>query len=369
MNWTIRNIPLTILVLAMFFCRCALGENQQQPPLKSIAGSHNTAPAGQEPEQIKLALKLLQQQVQDDPSKEVAPVQLQRQEPVSKDVPVDFQEHRPVSLPPTAQKAIAAGLAWSMDLNLPAPGKDGRVMYTFGEGMPVVVCTPLRVCVVELESGERFAGSPHLGDSIRWDLSVEASGAGESSRPIVVVKPKDRDLDTVLFITTDRRSYYIRLLSTSELYTPIIAFNYPEEQQAEVARQIALQQQHTQLIDTTQVGQFRVPVNDIFFDYAIKGNATFRPIRVMDDGVKTYIQMSREATHRELPSLAIEGPGGRELVNFRVKGDFYVVDRLFNKALLLLGAGKHTQKVEIIRQSSVGSNVVADSSVAGAGGN
>ena len=37
------------------------------------------------------------------------------------------------------------------------------------------------------------------------------------------------------------------------------------------------------------------------------------------------------------------------MVNYRVKGDMYIVDRLFERGALILGVGKSARKAEIIR--------------------
>ena len=73
----------------------------------------------------------------------------------------------------------------------------------------------------------------------------------------------------------------------------------------------------------------------------------------MDDGVKTYIQMPQEVVPRELPVLVIKTSSGSEMVNYRVKDNIYLVDRLFDRAALLLGVGKHQTKVEIVREQAV----------------
>ena len=78
-----------------------------------------------------------------------------------------------------------------------------------------------------------------------------------------------------------------------------------------------------------------------------------RPVHVMDDGVKTYIQMPQEAIPRELPVLVVKTAAGSEMVNYRVKDNIYVVDRLFDRAALLLGVGKHQTKVEIVREQQL----------------
>ena len=61
------------------------------------------------------------------------------------------------------------------------------------------------------------------------------------------------------------------------------------------------------------------------------------------------------ATQRtEAPVLVVNGPDGAEMVNYRVKGDMYIVDRLFNRAALIVGVGKHARKVEITRKTEIG---------------
>jgi type IV secretory pathway VirB9-like protein len=96
-------------------------------------------------------------------------------------------------------------------------------------------------------------------------------------------------------------------------------------------------------------------VDVVYWSYDIKGgDPTMRPIRVLDDGVKTYIQMPISTQRTEAPVLVVEGPDGGEMVNYRVKGDIYVIDRLFNRAALIVGAGKHAKKVQITRKTQIG---------------
>ena len=263
--------------------------------------------------------------------------------------PKDFVENKTIVMPLTGDRALRASGAWDATVNPAATGRDGRVIFTYGAGMPVVVCAPLRVCIIELEHGEHIVAAPHIGDAVRWDVSLESSGSGDQDTPLIILKPRDVGLDTSLFIPTDRRSYYIRLLAKQGAYTPMVAFEYPEDDEAKMQKAILRQEQQRQ----AEVSPVTAPVDAIFYDYEIKGNSSFRPLRVMDDGAKTYIEMSPENAHRDLPTLVIEGPGGNELVNYRVKDNYYIVDRLFDKGALLLGAGKHTEKVEITRQQKL----------------
>jgi type IV secretory pathway VirB9-like protein len=52
--------------------------------------------------------------------------------------------------------------------------------------------------------------------------------------------------------------------------------------------------------------------------------------------------------------LVIGNDGKGEMTNYRVKDQTYVVDRLFDRADLVLGSGKKAQKVEITRATNKG---------------
>ena len=68
-----------------------------------------------------------------------------------------------------------------------------------------------------------------------------------------------------------------------------------------------------------------------------------------DDGAKTYIQFPPGRLTSEAPPLFVLGADGdAQVMNYRVKGDYYVVDRLFDRAELRLGEAPQ-QIVRIVR--------------------
>ena len=75
------------------------------------------------------------------------------------------------------------------------------------------------------------------------------------------------------------------------------------------------------------------------FRYAISGdNPPWRPVRAWDDGTKVYIEFPGWLDQGEAPPLFVVGPlGDSQLVNYRVSGNHYIVDRLFAAAELRLG--------------------------------
>lgn len=273
--------------------------------------------------------------------------------PTDYGVPPGFKPKTDVQLTKTAQDAVQISEKWMAEHIQPAVGRDGRVLYSYGAGLPTIVCAPLRVCVIELQSGEKLVGEPHIGDSVRWNLSPAMYGNGTSATSVIVLKPQVPGLDTNLLVTTDRRAYYLRLLSKPDDYVARVAFAYPDEEENDKKWQQHLADQKAQDTKITRIAELPPNALDsMFFNYRLKGgDNNIRPVRVFDDGKKTYIQISQAARNREAPVLVIIGSDGKqEMVNYRVKDDMYIVDRLFERAELILGSGKKVRKVEIDRE-------------------
>lgn len=268
-------------------------------------------------------------------------------------IPKDYKPTADVPLTTTAVEAVRVSEQWRGEKNSPSQGPDGRVMYSYGAGLPTVVCAPLRVCIIELQAGEKIVGEPHIGDAVRWNISPAMYGTGDNATSIIVLKPQTSGLDTNLLVTTDQRAYYLRLISKPDEYVARVAFAYPNDDsnrkwQQEMAQQRALANQEKR---SAEILPAMIAVEKMNFDYKVRGgNEHIRPLRVFDDGAKTFIQMPAEIQHREAPVLVVIGSDGKgEMTNYRVKQQTYIVDRLFDRADLVLGAGKKAQKVEITR--------------------
>ena len=94
----------------------------------------------------------------------------------------------------------------------------------------------------------------------------------------------------------------------------------------------------------------RVDVAALNFAYRITGDRpAWRPLRAFDDGERTYVQMpdGGEAAVRP-PLFVLTDEDEPSLVNYRVRGQSYVVEGLFEAAELRLG-GKRQQRVRIER--------------------
>ena len=151
--------------------------------------------------------------------------------PTALPVPKDLHP-KDVPLNQSEQEAVRVSERWRGDETPPAVGPDGRVLYSYGAGLPTVVCAPPRVCIIELQAGEKIVGEPHIGDSVRWNISLAMYGTGDLATSIIVLKPQSPGLDTNLLVTTDRRAYYLRLVSKPEEYVARVAFAYAEDDSA-----------------------------------------------------------------------------------------------------------------------------------------
>ena len=80
----------------------------------------------------------------------------------------------------------------------------------------------------------------------------------------------------------------------------------------------------------------------IRFRYAISGsNPSWKPERAFDDGQKVYVQFPAGIAQGELPPLFVIGAqGDGQLVNYRFRSPYLIVDRLFGAAELRLGGDK-----------------------------
>jgi type IV secretion system protein VirB9 len=244
---------------------------------------------------------------------------------------------------------------------MPTSGADGKVVYIFGQGMPVLVCAPLRVCAIELQAGEHLESQPQIGDSRRWEITPVLSGSGLDETPLLIVKPIEAGLETNLIVSTDRRTYVFRLVSDPTRYVSRLAFQYPGEDAAKwaafQARQDAAKRDAEAVAEQAHEKDKRAGVvplaenalDNLYFDYKLSGDAAYRPQQVFDDGQHTYLIYPNDGRFRELPTLLIQVNGKSELVNFRVDGSRYIVDRLFDKAILVVGVGKKQTRVTITR--------------------
>ena len=233
----------------------------------------------------------------------------------------------------------------------PVAGADGTVRYLYGATQPSIVCAVLQVCDVELQPGEQVNGI-HLGDVARWTVEPAVTGTGGNEVQHLIIKPMDTGLETSLIVTTDRRTYHLRLRSHRSEFMPRVAFIYAQDAMAkwdEIKKADARNYSQNTLPGT---GEYLGALN---FDYTIDGgSAAWKPVRVYNDGVKTIIQMPSTLSQAEAPILLVVRKDGGLFtdeesvqVNYRLQGNRYIVDSIFDKAILVAGVGSSQDRITI----------------------
>lgn len=213
------------------------------------------------------------------------------------------------------------------------PWWDGTVYH--------LATAPERVSDIALQPGETLIAVA-AGDTARWVIGDTTSGSGPTRRTHILVKPAASGLRTNLVVTTDRRVYHLELASGAQAMTSI-GWTYPQDEL------IALRRAEAALAAAEPVPG-PVAVERLNFSYEIGGDAPpWRPVRAFDDGAQVFIEFPPALESTEAPPLFVIGASGKpELVNYRKRGRYYVVDRLFGAAELRLG-GNRQQVVRITR--------------------
>ena len=232
------------------------------------------------------------------------------------------------------------------------PVKDGYInaiqVYPFAKGALYQVYAAVNeVTDIALEAGEKLI-SVSADDTVRWVVGDTTSGEGAAAQVHVLVKPFAIDLQTNLVITTDRRAYHLELKSTDATYMASVSWTYP------ASDLIALKARNADAnAAAAMVVDRGIDLDGLRFRYRIEGDAPWKPTQVFDDGAKVYIRFPAGLAQSEAPPLFVVGPDGKPaLVNYRVRGTTYIVDRLFAAAELRLGTAPQ-RVVRIVRTDAV----------------
>jgi len=223
------------------------------------------------------------------------------------------------------------------------PSLDGYMnavqVYPYTEGaLYRLYSAPGQVSDIALQPGEELI-SVSAGDTVRWVVGDTNSGGPGGERAHVLVKPISAGLSTNLMIATDRRTYHLELESTDQSYMAALSWRYPQDELAQLrSRNDRARGQADRTIASG------LTLADLDFRYRIEGDRPdWRPTRVFDDGRHVFIQMPENLATTEAPPLFVLGSDGdAQLVNYRVRGSYYIVDRLFARAELRHGEDDQT---------------------------
>lgn len=180
------------------------------------------------------------------------------------------------------------------------------------------------------------------GDTKRW-LIDQASVDGTTH---LYIKPLAAGIQTNMIVNTDTHSYRLYLVSVTENYTPIIQFSFPEDSSLQQQlhkplpwKDSAEKEYFDLYMEKDKTGSGYVP-KTINRNYAVTRHghveAAMYPSEIFDDGTRTYIKIKPSNTY-DLPVLYNIKDNRIELVNYRIKNNCIIADRVFTKARLFFG--------------------------------
>lgn len=160
------------------------------------------------------------------------------------------------------------------------------------------------------------------GDTVGWQIV----SAGQH----LFIKPMASGARTNLSVITSRHTYVFDLVSQAVSdrrdMAYLVRFKYPQT--------------------SVLVAPHGVPISGnpgaFNFSYRMKGSKSVRPSRVFDDGLFTFFQFDHPR-NRDLPAIFWVGADGKEnLVNYRMEGNYVVVERLGDQFVLRSGNDRGT---------------------------
>ncbi len=257
------------------------------------------------------------------------------------------------ALTPQEQAGLSYGEQSATSGSAPVAGANGFITFPYGVNQISIVCAPLHVCDVALQPGEQV-NSVNVGDNVRWSIEPALTGSGVEETQHVIIKPREVGLETSLVVATNRRAYYLRLRSHRTRYMPQVAFSYPEDSAVKFEVLKARQQREIKEKTIPQTSDY---LPKLSFEYDVAGQASWKPVRVYNDGARTVIEMPPSIAQTEAPILLIVRKEGglftdaeEVMVNYSLQDRRYIVDTVFEKAVLVAGVGSNQDRVIIQRR-------------------
>lgn len=196
---------------------------------------------------------------------------------------------------------------------------------------------------VELADDERI-DTVVVGNSTQWVIEQDTQGKH------VFVKPTIAGLFTSATVITTKRTYQLLLKSFADddKFFQRVTWNdnrltmlkNKAVEDARIAAEekaaIAKEDESKKLADQKTVWNIGAPIESINFNYEISGSGEFKPMQVFDDGRFTWLKFNSPV--QELPALFSPGTDGKlEVVNYVVKENMFMIQKVMPAALLKLG--------------------------------
>jgi type IV secretion system protein TrbG len=237
--------------------------------------------------------------------------------------------------PPEIQQAIkqhARGGAWP-SFKWP---REKLTPYTEHATPLNIDVAPFQDVDLTLQPGEQIDGFA-LGDDERFMAAPMTSGDPASPTPHAILKCKIPSIETSGAIYTSAHIYRVHLRCREKTALDAISYYYPDA---------VLAQMHA--ADTApatppqQADPIAPTVDQSRLNYAYKidgpANLPWKPTKAFDDGTRVWVQLPRTTS----PIAPIISGDDGAVLNSRLRGNYIVVDSLFNTAHLDSGPNRVT---------------------------
>lgn len=209
----------------------------------------------------------------------------------------------------------------------------GAVVYNYIPNHVYRIYTaPFQITNIVLEPGEKIINAPAAGDTLSFICGTSYFIENGRQRQEILLKAIYPGKKTTLNVATDRRNYTFNVLSLPTTFMPLVSFDYPLDTATELQNITAEKAR-----DIPMAGS----ITDLDFGYAIIPQSIHQPkwmpSIVFNDGQKTYINFASASRAAYAPVLfEVTDKNKRVLVNYRVKGTYFVVDRVLTRFDLIL---------------------------------
>ncbi len=191
-----------------------------------------------------------------------------------------------------------------------------------------ILTRPDAVTDLILPAGEHPV-SLALGDTVRWVVARDAHD--------IFIKPVRAGLFTSGTLVTNRRRYELIFVSVppGSPWYQAVSWRTRSLWALHGTRPSPSGSREKPAPHRIQAPIGRPWYRRLHFGYRIHGRAPWRPVRVFDDGHRTFIELGR--TVQNMPALFVHHGHRFSLANYRVAGRWILYPHRFRKAELQLG--------------------------------
>lgn len=224
------------------------------------------------------------------------------------------------------------------------------VEYTFMDGkIYTIVTSKNSITDVRLEGGEEIISSIAVGDPHAWSIETALSVENGVNTVHILIRAESDDVITSAIIPTNRRTYYLRLLSTNA--TPMIAcrFRYHNSSNMLIKN---IHAQNSNYSVSKNKNSYSIDPSTLEFGYSVTDSSfIWSPTAVFSDNTTTYFQF--DPLFEEVqgsPALYLSTNDEISLINYSIRGNLYTTKTILgdNQKFVLI---KGKDIIEILRSN------------------